>query len=289
MFVLPRILLVLLVLPALSGCFTLTNLMTPSEGYRHSGPVRYGALDRQDLDIYTPSDRNKPAPVAVFFYGGGWMTGHRDDYRFLAQALTQSGYVVVIPNYRLYPQAFIPDMINDAAASVHWVRKFISRYGGDADRIVLMGHSAGAHLAAMLVYDKHYLNEKTAGTASHSPDWLKAWVGLSGAYDLNTKESDFYRRFVGETDKPENYRPMDYVQGNEAPALLLHGLDDGMVPTSHSSLMAEAVRNKGGAVTLKFYEDLGHMGVVGALAKPFRHWAPVLQDIAGFLKPALQH
>src|SRR5258708_34670486 len=102
--------------------------------------IAYGALDRQKLDIYLPKDR-KPRAVIVFFYGGGWKRGDRKLYRLLGGALTGRGYALVVPDYRVFPEARFPAFVEDAALAMKWARANAPMFG-DAPLFV-MGHSAG--------------------------------------------------------------------------------------------------------------------------------------------------
>ena len=88
----------------------------------------------------------------IFFYGGSWDTGSKNDYLFVAQALAASGYTVVIPDYRLYPAVRFPAFVDDGARAVRWTA---DRVG--TDKVFVMGHSAGAHIALMLAANTPYL------------------------------------------------------------------------------------------------------------------------------------
>jgi len=139
----------------------LLNVAVPEKGYRRTADLPYAEHSRQTLDVYTPtsSSNGHPRPVVVFFYGGGWESGRRGDYRFVAEALTSQGFVAVIPDYRVYPEVTFPDFLLDAAKATRWVRRYITGFDGDPDRIFIMGHSAGAYLVAMLALDPQYLDE----------------------------------------------------------------------------------------------------------------------------------
>ena len=95
----------------------------------------------------------KSRPVILFFYGGSWNSGRRQGYAFAARALAARGFVVIVPDYRLVPDAVYPDFLRDCAAAVRWARRNAGAHGGDGERIVLVGHSAGAYNAAMLALD----------------------------------------------------------------------------------------------------------------------------------------
>jgi acetyl esterase/lipase len=95
----------------------------------------------------------------IFLHGGTWVKGEKEDYRFVGAALAEAGYVAVLPNYRLYPQVRFPEFIQDGARAVLWAREHASEFGGDPSALFVMGHSAGAHIAASLALDSKYLTE----------------------------------------------------------------------------------------------------------------------------------
>src|SRR4051812_42473411 len=166
----------------LSGCtkFDVLNGLVPSCGYTRTTDLAYGDQPRQRLDVYRP--HNAPpagAPVVIFFYGGYWQYGEKNDYRFVADALTSRGFVAVLPDYRLYPAVRFPAFVEDGASTLRWTHDNIERFGGDPRRVYLIGHSAGAHIATLLTLDAHYLND--IGLA---PDAIRATVGLAGPYDF---------------------------------------------------------------------------------------------------------
>ncbi|MGT2427719.1 alpha/beta hydrolase [Cupriavidus basilensis] len=152
----PRLLSLLPVLPlvGLGACSTsdVLNGLTQSRAYALTASVPYADGARGKLDIYAPREPacSGKAPVVVFFYGGTWNSGERADYAFVAAALAARGILTVIPDYRLYPEASYPDFLVDNARAVAWTRREIANYGGDPQRLFVMGHSAGGYNAAML-------------------------------------------------------------------------------------------------------------------------------------------
>ncbi len=140
--------------------------------------IPYGAGPRKVLDVYVPKNPTGPAPVLFFIYGGGWDHGDRGDYQFVGNAFASRGFVVVIPDYRLYPEVKYPDFLEDNAQAVRWVQDNIAKYGGDTDRLFLAGHSAGAYNAVMLALDHSFFHD--AGVTLT----VKAVAGLSGPYDF---------------------------------------------------------------------------------------------------------
>ncbi|MBM3601093.1 MAG: alpha/beta hydrolase, partial [Alphaproteobacteria bacterium] len=140
----------------LAACspLALVNSLVPTADLTAVRDIAYGSAERQRLDVYRPAAANggagAGAPVVVFFYGGSWQGGNRGDYLFMAEALAARGLVVVLPDYRVYPEVRFPGFMEDAAAAVRWVRDHAAEHGGDPKRIFLMGHSAGAHIAVLL-------------------------------------------------------------------------------------------------------------------------------------------
>jgi acetyl esterase/lipase len=114
------------------------------------------AEGKDRLDIYAP-DRAKNTPVIIALHGGGLTQGDRSQHAFVGQRFASAGYVTVIPSYRLSPAVSHPAHVQDVAAAFAWVKQHINRHGGDPGRILVIGHSAGAYLAALVATDPSYL------------------------------------------------------------------------------------------------------------------------------------
>ena len=101
------------------------NSLVPESGYQSISAVKYGTNSRQKLDIYLPKNEYKQQDstrkVVIFYYGGNWDSGERADYKFVAEALVSQGYIVVIPDYRVYPEVLFPDFMADPASAAKWV------------------------------------------------------------------------------------------------------------------------------------------------------------------------
>ncbi|GAB3703388.1 hypothetical protein GCM10027592_33320 [Spirosoma flavus] len=118
------------------------------------------ASERHRLDVYVPrSATSKPRPVVVFIHGGSWNSGSKNMYSFVGRRLTSQGVVAVLINYRLAPTVEVPDMAVDCARALFWTSLHIAEYGGDPNQIFVMGHSAGAGLAALLATESHYFTQ----------------------------------------------------------------------------------------------------------------------------------
>lgn len=131
--------------------------------------------------MYVP-DGARNRPTVVFWYGGFWKNGSKEQYRFVGAALANAGYVAILPDYRLAPAVRFPEFVDDGALAVKWAREHASEMGGDPRSIFIMGHSAGGHLAAMLALDERYL-KKVGGDAS----WIRGWISLSTPYELDLR------------------------------------------------------------------------------------------------------
>ena len=134
--------------------------------------ISYGEGARHKLDVYWPREKTA-APVVVFFYGGKWEYGAKEWYRFVAATLASRGFVVVVPDYRLYPEVKYPAFVIDGANVVRWTQENISAYGGDRRRLFVMGHSAGAYIAAILALDPQWLAGSEAAQTVISPALLE--------------------------------------------------------------------------------------------------------------------
>ena len=262
----------------LSGCsgLAMVDVLTPADGYTVEAGIAYGSDRRQRLDVYRPDPPVSDAPVVVFFYGGGWQSGDRARYRFVAQALTTRGLIVVVPDYRLYPQVLFPAFVEDGAAAVAWAAANLTPTGEEP--VLVMGHSAGAHIAAMLVTDTRYLEAQGV-----DPARLSGFVGLAGPYDFLPLDPGYMRTLFGPEERYPESQPVNFVSGDEPPILLIHGTGDTTVWPRNSIRFAQRLGDRGAQVDLKLYPDVGHGPVLGALAPRLRSLALTLDDVDAFI------
>jgi acetyl esterase/lipase len=274
----------------LAGCgraaFMAANVSAAFGAYQRHPNIAYGADSQHRLDVYVPDPlQTEPGPLVVFWHGGRWTSGDKTDYRFVGAALTELGYVAVLPNYRHYPQVKMHGFMNDAASAALWAAAHASQYGADPKRIYLMGHSAGAHMAALVTLDPRYFASaaQTAQTAQTAPH-IAGVIGLSGPYDfLPLREADVQDMF-GPPQKYSDSQPINFARSDAPPMLLVHGLKDQTVWPKNSVNLAAALRACGVPVTLKLYPKLVHADTAAALSLPARGPAPTLGDIAAFVK-----
>ena len=215
-----------------TGCtrFDLLNATIPSCDYLRTTDLPYGDHARQKLDVYRPRNAAPGTPVVVFFYGGDWQYGRRDDYRFVGEALSSRGFIAVLPDYRLYPEVTFPAFVEDSDRAVRWVHDNAARLGGDKARIYIMGHSAGAHIAALLTLDPHYL--RNVGLDENN---IRATAALSGPYDFIPPQSD--RPVFGKPTTQsamDPHKPINFVHASAPPMLLFQGLKDDIVEPANA-------------------------------------------------------
>jgi acetyl esterase/lipase len=267
-----------LLLCFLSACSPL-SLLSASVGsnYQETANQAYGADPRQQLDVYVPSMPAQNADVVLFIYGGRWQFGSKDEYRFVADSLAGNGFVTVIPDYRLFPQVDWRDFIRDSAVAYRWVETHIAAYGGNPRRIFIMGHSAGAHMAAMVALDP--LLRQQAGS-DKAPCGL---IGLAGPYDFLPIDDADVRQVFKSANPLIDTQPIHYVDGHAPPMLLLTGAADTTVKPGNTYRLAAAVQAQGGKAEVISYPDVGHIGIMLAMARPLSFLAPTLQDTTHFI------
>jgi len=246
--------------------------------------VAYGDMEIQKADIYLPNQLEGDAalPVIVFFHGGAWRDGNKGLYRFVGTALASRGFVVVVPDYRKYPQVVFPAFIEDTAAAIAWAFTNIEQYGGDPDHLFVSGHSSGAHMGALVLADQRYLAEYEI-----SPEQVSGFVGLSGPYSFTPQEEGIVEVF-GDLD---DYSPMqvdNFVDGNEPPMLLLHGLDDRTVGRINIERLQPVLESNNVEVISRFYPDTDHTSILANFSAPLQADSELINDMVEFMRAQMQ-
>ena len=240
--------------------------------------ISYGADARQRLDVYRARTTRTGAPVVIFLYGGRWKYGSKRDYLLVGNTLARRGLIVVIPDARQFPAVRFPAWVDDGASAVRWTRDNIARFGGDSSRLVVVGHSSGAHTVAMLALDERYLQR--AGLAR---DAVRGFASLAGPVDTTWTAPDVQEIMGPSEGWPATY-PYNFIDGTAPPLLLLHGTSDHVVTVGNSVRLAERIREHGGCVRLQLYEGIGHVQIALALALPVLALAPALHDVLEFVQ-----
>jgi len=265
----------LALLGLLNACapVNLLNAITPSSTFTKAKNISYGGLERQSLDVYSPKDPKSGAPVLVFTHGGSWDSGNKDIYKFFAEGFTLEGYSVVVPNYRLYPDARFPDMIIDTAMAIHYAsERFPDR------PIVAMGHSAGGYNTLMALQVPEFSEQaeldvcgRVAGVVAFAPP-----TGI-----IPLKEEPFITifpdRFTGED------APLNNTSTPLPPIFFVHGSDDTTVYPQNSQKLADAIIQRGGKAKVKVYEGLNHIDVIKNISRHFDGEDGLKRNIISFI------
>lgn len=268
---------------ALAACSPLgsLNAVIPASSYTLTADVAYGPLARQRLDIYRPTETAPPKgwPVVVFFYGGSWNRGEKADYKFVGEALASRGVLTLVADYRLYPQVRYPDFLKDSALALGLGMREAKNLGGDANRVFVMGHSAGGYNAAMLALDARWLGE-----LGRTPKELAGFIGLAGPYDFLPMTNPDAQPVFFHPNYPPNTQPLMLVT-SAAPRIFLGAASkDSLIdPQRNTVALANKLLAAGVPVTLKLYDGVSHITLVASLARPLRFLAPTLEDVVAFI------
>ena len=261
-----------------------TRLLTfdiPQDGFTLRKDVPYAPGDRHSLDIYQAKQPLAGQPVIVFFYGGEWKFGSKEQYRFVAEPLANRGITVVVADYGIYPPVAFPGFVQDSAVAVGWVHQHAAEFGANPHNLFLMGHSAGAYNAVFLALDPHYL--QTVGLQPHD---LAGAIGISGPYNFLPITWPELKPIFEVVPDLNVTQPITYADGLNPPLLLLAGLDDTTVnPQKNTETLYKTVKDKGGSVTEKLYPNLAHIGAILAFAPSLASKAPEeVQDVMDFVQ-----
>ncbi|PQO29125.1 alpha/beta hydrolase [Blastopirellula marina] len=239
--------------------------------------ISYAGSDsrRQQLDIYAPQDA-KDLPVIVWMHGGGWRRGDKLLVQKKPQAFNDQGYVFVSINYRFVPDHTMHDLATDVATAIKWVHDHIAEYGGSQDTIFVGGHSAGAHLSALVCSDESYLKAQglaltnIAGcfpvdTATYDTAKLVSFLDRA-----NSNRTELYTNAFGETaESQKKYSPLTHINKNTKypPFLLLH-VAARPDATLMSNAFAKAVTSAGGQAETFAAKGKDHGSINSELGVP---------------------
>jgi acetyl esterase/lipase len=227
--------------------------------------------ERQALDVYAPAG-GEGRPVVFWIHGGGWQAGEKTEVQAKPRAFVDRGFVFVSAGYRLLPEATIKEMAGDLAKALRWVHDHAGEYGGDPDRIFVMGHSAGAQLAALICTDLHYLEAEGL-----SPSILKGCVPVDGdTYDVpmqiaavSDRTAAIYRRKFGDEERQKDLSPVTHVAKDKGipPFLILH-VADHPETGGQSQRLAKALKEAGVSATTFPAQGKDHGSINADLGLP---------------------
>ena len=248
------------------------------QGVEPVARASYGSAEAQKLSVYRLSAATGTQPVILFVHGGSWATGDADDYGFVGRNLAARGFTVVVPGYRLFPEARYPAMLEDTAAAIGWTLDNIASFGGDSETIWLIGHSAGAYNIVQTVLDPQWLAK--AGVSQNAVGGV---VALAGPYDFHPFDKESTRNSFGDAADPATTQPINHARSDAPPLLLIHGQRDETVKVRNTRALARAVERAGGDVETAIYPSMDHNAPLLSLANPWRDRRPVLSRIERFI------
>jgi len=243
-------------------------------------PYATPAQDRQVLDIYSPAGASN-LPVVFWIHGGGWQAGDKSDVQIKPKVFTEKGFVFVSTNYRLLPSVEMEVIIRDIALSVRWVHEHIAEYGGDPKRLLVMGHSAGAQLAALICTDERYL--KAQGL---SLGIIKGCVPVDGdTFDIPAiiETAETRRRVHGQPqakfghrekfgNSPEKHRDFSAVthvaRGKDIPPFLILHVAEHPDTTAQAQRLGAVLKEAGIPVTVFGARETNHSRINADLGQP---------------------
>lgn len=268
------------------GLLNVVDGLTPgAAGERVAEGATYGANERQSVDVYAPQGRGvAPAigaaklPVIIFFHGGGWRHGDRQSYGFAGRAFASEGFVTVVAGYRLGQEGKFPIFMQDASAAIRWARANVARYGGDPDRIVLAGHSAGAHIVLMAGLDPQWLGDMVRPGGA-----IRGVIDLAGPADfLPFEPGGAAEAAFSHIQTSEITQPIHFARADAPPIWMGHGDADTVVRPRNPQHLLAAITDAGGQAQMRFYPGADHNGTVKPLSLYYRGDSSLLADAVAF-------
>ncbi|NTE01990.1 alpha/beta hydrolase [Agrobacterium tumefaciens] len=243
------------------------------------------AEEKNTLNIFYKNDSLKNKPVLIFIHGGSWSSGKKETYWWLGRNFARKGVVTVIINYPLAPNAQYEKMADDCALAVKWINENISGYKGSSDKIFIMGHSAGGHLAELINADPKYFNHAgiknpIKGVILNDPFGLDLYEYLTTA-----KKDSFYFDFIRTfTDQPAVWKaasPLNYVNNIKNPHLLFYGGKTYEAIKLQTPRLYQKLKENHISVEIKEVEGKSHVPMISQMI-----WGrnDLYKEILGFMQ-----
>ncbi len=239
----------------------------------HKGiPYAEPKNERQMLDVYAPT-KGKDLPVVLWIHGGGWQKGDKANVQKKPQAFVDKGYVFVATNHRFFPSVTVKEMTGDIAKAIRWIHDHAKEYGGDPKSIFVMGHSSGAHLAALVCTDDRYL--KAEGL---SLSIIKGCVPVDvSVYDIpkrlkeggSVATATFTKTFGEKEESQRDYSPAWHVaKGKKIPPFLILHVADRAETKVQAHWLADKMKDAGVAAKVVAAEGTDHGTINANLGLP---------------------
>ncbi|EAQ28600.1 carboxylesterase family protein [Erythrobacter sp. NAP1] len=237
-----------------------------------------GSHPAQKLHVWGAEDAaGDDRPVLVFVHGGGWRSGDPGTYGYFGRAFVPEGFIVVLAGYRLGEDGVYPGMLEDTASAIAWTKANIARHGGDPERIVLAGHSAGAYNVVQVALEDRWL-----AAHGHSPADISGVIGMAGPYDFAPFKSDSTIAAFGHVEDAGSTQPINHVSADAPQMLLINGQKDELVGARNARVLAEKLEAAGGQALTILPQEMDHNGPIVSLAAPWRGNSDFFDLVSGF-------
>ncbi len=256
----------------LGGCSALGVINSVSKIYtvETKQNIAFDSHPKLQYDLYYPKSKNtslNETPVIVFFYGGSWNRGDKSEYEFVGRRLASMGYIIAVPNYRLYPEVKYPAFLEDNIKAVKAIQSEIKKteYAAlkPAEKFIMMGHSAGAYNAAMLAFDPTWASQ----IQSDKNALIKGFIGMAGAYNIYPIKDTEVQPVFHHPDYPPESQPIQFAGKTQPPSLILSPETDTLVSIERNSqTLHNALSEAGNTSVIKTIEGTDHVTLIATLS-----------------------
>ena len=258
------------------------NRLTPRKGYSVQENVAYGLRARHRLDLFRTQTPREHRPLILFVHGGAWMHGDKKDYRFIGEAFAKEGFDVAVINYHLAPEHIFPASIDDLSLALNYLNVHQLKYQISTEKVVLMGHSAGAfNVMSALYHPKPY--------EIQCRSQITAIIGLAGPYHFDYKGDPICADAFDQNRPYQEVMPYYFVESNRVKHYLLVAENDDVVGLSNAVDLDRRLKEKGNYSQLWTVPRIGHISMIGSVSSLFSRYFTTKQKIMQALEDALKH
>lgn len=265
---------------AKTKAMSLASQMLAKKNISVQNNIPYGSLSRQTLDLYKPKTSSTQKPILIFYYGGGWKSGEKSIYHVIGAELASKGFDVIIPDYRLFPDVRFPKFVNDAALAYNWVWQNLAKK--EERPIILIGHSAGAHIAALIAYDQSYL--KKFPDASNPKFKPAGFIGFAGPYAFNPVTWPTTKDIFSTIKNEDLARPVAFVNSKSPATLLFHGEKDTVVKNWNMETLSKTLKDNKVEVETNLLPNITHIDIMLNIGLPLKQQTNILEKMIKFIK-----
>ena len=258
------------------------NRLTPRKGYSVQENVAYGLRARHRLDLFRTQTPREHRPLIVFVHGGAWMHGDKKDYRFIGEAFAKEGFDVAVINYHLAPEHIFPASIDDLSLALNYLNVHQLKYQISTEKVVLMGHSAGAFNVMSALYHPQPYEIQCRSQ-------ITAIIGLAGPYHFDYKGDPICADAFDQNRPYQEVMPYYFVEPNTVKHYLLVAENDDVVGLSNAVDLDRRLKEKGNYSQLWTVPRIGHISMIGSVSSLFSRYFTTKQKIMQALEDALKH